>query len=228
MENTLIGGVLITQHQKTCMDLSAQIDFDFGNHLSRLNEPSVDPFGVDPIFSRSSSVFGGVDLENNIGKYYNVSELPVSGVPNGFSVRSTDLENGRTGFSVFIDMMSSNKQANRIISYMREGNFIDTSTKSIVVKFATFNPLTVRFTNTQVQFEYSKGGSVEVKAIRASLSWTFTWNGGLLSSCLDFHGVLDYSPADSLADSKILAAWKILQSCGLCPMKVISTSFKNY
>ena len=111
-KNTLIGGVLITQHRRKLMH-GSQCSNRFPTLATTcrdFNEPSVDPFGVDPIFSRSSSVFGGVDLENNIGKYYNVSELPVSGVPNGFSVRSTDLENGRTGFSVFIDMMSSNKR----------------------------------------------------------------------------------------------------------------------
>ena len=146
-------------------------------------------------------------------------ELPVSGVPNGFSVRSTDLENGRTGFSVFIDMMSSNKQANRIISYMREGNFIDTSTKSIVVKFATFNPLTVRFTNTQVQFEYSKGGSVVVKSnSRVLIMDVYDGMAGSFLLALEIFMVcwIIHTAYSALADSVILSARKILQSCGLC------------
>ena len=134
------------------------------------NRPSVEPFGVDPIFSRSSSLFGGVDLENNIGKYYNVSELPVSGVPNGFRVRSTDLKKGKNGFAVYIDIMMSKKQANRMISYMREGNFIDSLTKSIIVNIAAYNPVTLRFTNTRVHFEYSKGGSVEITSNTQALA----------------------------------------------------------
>ena len=231
-KNTLIGGVLITQHRRKLMH-GSQCSNRFPTLATTcrdFNEPSVDPFGVDPIFSRSSSVFGGVDLENNIGKYYNVSELPVSGVPNGFSVRSTDLENGRTGFSVFIDMMSSNKQANRIISYMREGNFIDTSTKSIVVKFATFNPLTVRFTNTQVQFEYSKGGSVEVKSnSRVLIMDVYDGMAGSFLLALEIFMVcwIIHTAYSALADSVILARsedFAVMRT--LQPMKVISTSSK--
>ena len=163
-KNTLIGGVLITQYRNERVS-----GFQCSKRFPMLaascrdfNRPSVEPFGVDPIFSRSSSLFGGVDLENNIGKYYNVSELPVSGVPNGFRVRSSDLKKGKKGFAVYIDIMMSKKQANRMISYMREGNFIDSLTKSIIVNIAAYNPVTLRFTNTRVHFEYSKGGSVEI------------------------------------------------------------------
>ena len=171
-KNTLIGGVLITQYRNERVS-----GFQCSKRFPTLaascrdfNRPSVEPFGVDPIFSRSSSLFGGVDLENNIGKYYNVSELPVSGVPNGFRVRSSDLKKGKNGFAVYIDIMMSKKQANRMISYMREGNFIDSLTKSIVVNIAAYNPVTLRFTNTRVHFEYSKGGSVEITSDTQALA----------------------------------------------------------
>ena len=171
-KNTLIGGVLITQYRNERVS-----GFQCSKRFPTLaascrdfNRPSVEPFGVDPIFSRSSSLFGGVDLENNIGKYYNVSELPVSGVPNGFHVRSSDLKKGKNGFAVYIDIMMSKKQANRMISYMREGNFIDSLTKSIVVNIAAYNPVTLRFTNTRVHFEYSKGGSVEITSDTQALA----------------------------------------------------------
>jgi len=171
-KNTLIGGVLITQYRNERVS-----GFQCSKRFPTLaascrdfNRPSVEPFGVDPIFSRSSSLFGGVDLENNIGKYYNVSELPVSGVPNGFRVRSTDLKKGKNGFAVYIDIMMGKKQANRMISYMREGNFIDSLTKSIVVNIAAYNPVTLRFTNTRVHFEYSKGGSVEITSDTQALA----------------------------------------------------------
>jgi len=171
-KNTLIGGVLITQYRNERVS-----GFQCSKRFPTLaascrdfNRPSVEPFGVDPIFSRSSSLFGGVDLENNIGKYYNVSELPVSGVPNGFRVRSSDLKKGKNGFAVYIDIMMSKKQANRMISYMREGNFIDSLTKSIIVNIAAYNPVTLRFTNTRVHFEYSKGGSVEITSDTQALA----------------------------------------------------------
>ncbi|CAL6337439.1 unnamed protein product [Bathycoccus prasinos] len=229
-KNTLIGGVLITQHRTKLM-YGSQCSNRFPTLTATcrdFNQPSVDPFGVDPVFSRSSSLFGGVDLENNIGKYYNISELPVSGVPNGFSVRSSDLEQGRNGFSVFIDIMSSNKQANRIVSYMREGNFIDTSTKSIVVKFATFNPLLVRFTNTEVQFEYSKGGSVEVKPkSRVLIMGAYEGIAGSLLLAVEIVVLcwIIYTARAALADSLILrrsedvAVMRTMQ-----PKKVVSTT----
>ena len=53
----------------------------------------MEPFGVDPIFSGSSSLIGGVDLsmlENIITFRASVSELP-----NGFRVRSSDLKKGK-------------------------------------------------------------------------------------------------------------------------------------
>ena len=88
----------------------------------------------------------------------------------GFSVRSSDLKKGKNGFAVYIDIMMSKKQANRMISYMREGNFIDSLTKSIVVNIAAYNPVTLRFTNTRVHFEYSKGGSVEITSDTQALA----------------------------------------------------------
>ena len=57
-----------------------------------------------------------------------------------------------------------------MISYMREGNFIDSLTKSIIVNIAAYNPVTLRFTNTRVHFEYSKGGSVEITSDTQALA----------------------------------------------------------
>ena len=171
-KNTLIGGVLIMQFRS-----ERSKGFDCSKRFPTLvascrnfKKQSVQPFGVDPTFSRSSSLFGGVELEKNIGKYYNISELPASGVPNGFRVRSSDLNKGKSGFAVYLDIMMSKRQASRMISYMREGNYIDSSTESIVVNIAAYNPVTVRFTNTRVTFEYSKGGSVEIKSNTQALA----------------------------------------------------------
>ncbi|CAL6334797.1 unnamed protein product [Bathycoccus prasinos] len=209
-KNTLIGGVLITQYRSeltsgfNCSKRYPQI----ASTCRNFKKNSIAPFGVDPVFSRSSSLFGGVEVENNIGKYYNVSELPPTGVPNGFTVRSSDLERGRTGFAVYIDIMTSKEQANRIISYMREGNFIDASTKSIVVSFVSFNPTKVRFINTRVHIEYSKGGSVEIRSNSRVLAMN-VYNGiaGSLLLAMEVAVVcwIIYSTYKALADSVIVA-----------------------
>ena len=111
---------------------------------------------------------------------------------------------------------------------MREGNFIDTSTKSIVVKFATFNPLLVRFTNTEVQFEYSKGGSVEVKP-KSRVLIMGAYEGIACSLLLAVEIVvlcwIIYTARAALADSLILrrsedvAVMRTMQ-----PKKVVSTT----
>ena len=113
---------------------------------------------------------------------------------------------------------------------MREGNFIDTSTKSIVVKFATFNPLTVRFTNTQVQFEYSKGSSVVVKSnSRVLIMDVYDGMAGSFLLALEIFMVcwIIHTAYSALADSVILARsedFAVMRT--LQPMKVISTSSK--
>jgi hypothetical protein len=214
-KNTLIGGVLITQYRS-----ERASGFQCSKRFPTLaascrdfNRPSVDPFGVDPIFSRSSSLFGGVDLEKNIEKYYNVSELPVSGVPAGFRVRSSDLKKGKSGFAVYIDIMMSKKHANRMISYMREGNFIDSMTKSIIVNIAAYNPVTVRFTNTRVHFEYSKGGSVEITSDTQALAV----------------GIYDeFSGSLLLAMEVIVLCWVIYSTYALITDSIIATRSSDF
>jgi len=209
-KNTLIGGVLITQYRT-----ERASGFNCSNRFPKListcrdfSRDSIAPFGVDPIFSRSSRLFGGVELEENIDKYYNISELPASGVPNGFSVRSSDLKRGKTGFAVYIDIMTNKKQADRMISYMREGNFIDSSTRSIVVNIAAYNPVTVRFTNTRVTFEYSKGGSIEIKSNTQALAMdVYKGTEGVILLAMEVVIVcwVIYSTYALLADSVIVS-----------------------
>ena len=183
-KNALIGGVLITQYRSERAS-AAQCSKRFPKIASScrdFSKNSVTPFGVDPIFARSSSLFGGVELERNIGEYYNTSKLPYSGVPTGFSVRSSDLKRGRSGFAVYIDIMMNRKQANRMISYMKEGNFIDSSTKSVIMNIASYNPVTVQFMYTRIQFDYAKGGSVEIRSDTHALAMEVY--DGIAGSCL--------------------------------------------
>ena len=150
-KNTLIGGVLITQYRNERVS-----GFSVLKKIPNVEKPLAETL-IDRVWNHSGLIPSSPGrpaslvawiwrtiLENIITfRSFQFRECLM-----GLASRSSDLKKGKNGFAVYIDIMMSKKQANRMISYMREGNFIDSLTKSIVVNIAAYNPVTLRFTNT--------------------------------------------------------------------------------
>ena len=86
-------------------------------------------------------------------------------------------------------------------------------TKSIIVNIAAYNPVTVRFTNTRVHFEYSKGGSVEITSDTQALAV----------------GIYDeFSGSLLLAMEVIVLCWVIYSTYALITDSIIATRSSDF
>ena len=65
---------------------------------------------------------------------------------------------------MFIDIMSRQSQAYRMLSYMIQGEFIDFATTELEVAVVTYNPDLRRFVSTKVVFEYTAGGQIQTES----------------------------------------------------------------
>ena len=144
----------------------AVLEYNCSKRFAKLAAPcrseraSTAPFGVDPVFTRSKDLFN-LDVADNIGEFYNTSEIKGGKIPKGFKQRPEDEKSGREHFSVFFDIVSRQSQAYRMLGYLIQGNFIDTATTSIEVFVVSYNPNLSRFISTKIIFEHTKGGKIE-------------------------------------------------------------------
>jgi hypothetical protein len=65
---------------------------------------------------------------------------------------------------MFIDIMSRQSQAYRMLSYMIQGQFIGFATTKLEVALVTYNPDLRRFVSTKVIFEYTVGGQIQTRS----------------------------------------------------------------
>ena len=157
-ENRVLAGILIYQ-KRSKVSYECSTRFAHLRVPCRTGESSTEAFGVDPVFKRGAGIFD-VHVHDDIGSFYNVSDLR-SSVPKGFTQRREDVEKGLHRFPIFFDITSRQSQAYRKMSYLIEGNFIDSATQEIEVNIVSYNPDLRRFTSHKVVFEHTKGGTIE-------------------------------------------------------------------
>jgi hypothetical protein len=140
---------------------------DFGSGLDCLGD-SLDPtpYGRDPVFTTTSSLYSG-DLA--VSDYYQVSELaldmngelssPYGFFPHFYDAMNFDGENSSVvgknlslkdptlivpelanEFKLYFDERLDYHQADRMLTYMKDGGFIDDHTQEISVEMNTLNP----------------------------------------------------------------------------------------
>jgi hypothetical protein len=154
--NVMVGGMLIMQ-QRTHPTACAR-----GNHSNKKltwqtctgSREDTDPFGVDPAFFSSSSVY---DASATMENYYDTSvgsnevESNTQGtnaeksIPLGFHHTDTPMWKGKPtinrslhsytekGFPVFLDMNLGRHGVKRFINVMKDGFFIDYQTTEVRV-----------------------------------------------------------------------------------------------
>ena len=155
--NQVVGALVITQRrlEGTC----PVIDNYFISRYSATKEPklglvcrgseiSSSPFGVDPSFSGASSLYRG-DIAPN--QFYSPWEIDDSGEPFGFFPHSYDGINrtnkssdlvwspDANSFKLLFSDRLSGAEANRLITYMQDGGFIDQLTDEVKVEIITLN-----------------------------------------------------------------------------------------
>jgi hypothetical protein len=105
-------------------------------------------FGIDPVFAAVSTLYDG---KLNPLDFYNKTEFATSASPYGFFPHSYDGQKGRVKpleevfpeiadyFLLFFDEHITNVRASKMITYLKDGNFIDEQTSEIKVEMSTIN-----------------------------------------------------------------------------------------
>ena len=177
--NRLIGAVIIRQKRTQGPDSNSSVVCSLHNDsmskYSSMADPSrgliclgsrrdSTPFGTDPMFASFSSLYDGrVDPF----EYYNSSEFAslTSQNPFGFFPHRYDFKTGTDkvhtlyqneadNFLVYLDERISSSQAQKIITYLTDGNFIDQQTSEITVEMNTLNAANKLFCKFRFTFTW--------------------------------------------------------------------------
>ena len=137
-KNRVIGGVLITQERNplgTCMNLPAYLKAYFKDNCADVDTVNKEPFGVDPTFVSTSSLYRA---SNKINQIYDLEEVNVdTGLPYGFFYDGGCVDCTKrfpvTDYPVLLDV---NFNVSRIATYMTmviDSNYIDDYTKQVKI-----------------------------------------------------------------------------------------------
>ena len=154
--NQLFGAITITQTRLagTCPLMNDSI-----GRYSATKDPNLGPicrgsvtdsgfFGKDPVFSRTSTLYEG-DISSE--QFYSESEVSSSGKPYAFFPHSYDgqnhsikpreyiLQSEADKFKLYFTEQLSAVEANRLVTYMTDGGFLDFQTDELSVQFVTLN-----------------------------------------------------------------------------------------
>ena len=154
--NQLLGAVTVSQRRRTigCQFKNDSIGRYSATKVVSLGpicvneEVSAGPFGVDPAFTSSSQLYQGFIDQT---AYYSQTESSPDGTPFGFFPHSYDgknrsakdprfvLSGEETTFKVYFTERISSKQAQRMVTYLSDGGFLDAQTKEVSVEIVTLN-----------------------------------------------------------------------------------------
>ena len=193
-KNVIVGGVFLHQTRSGTEPCTGKFgDRRAGKSLSGsvcpvMETRTVDPYGVDPFFISTSSLYkptannlmccrpesGAVAGGNTTGAssgsnssdpsskfFYKQSELNIRGIPYGFY--PTTLDGREDGFAVVIDVNLREKAFNKLMTYLEDGFFVDKYTDNLKVEVLTYNGELRYFCNLIVDFDFSQGGNILVK-----------------------------------------------------------------
>ena len=170
--NLLIGSIVVTQRRgklQACTNHGkSSVKTFFNSSLCRTTTLDGTPYGLDPSFLPSSSIYNG-KLE--IVNFYSETEIIASSTSTvagvnvttrptalGFFPQSHGLNKSlvRAGeeniFRLFFDGRITTNQANSMVTYMIDGGFIDDQTSEVTVEFVTFSPSLNKFSLTSFSF----------------------------------------------------------------------------
>lgn len=149
------------------------------------SEASLEPYGADPVFLPSASLYSADMLPSkccNESAYKPSCQPPACGdfytrydpVTNASNFNSRDVPLGfhahkfsskiPDSFPVFFDINLLEKRAKDLITYMKEGFFIDQNTQQIWLQAVTYNGELQYFANIDVWFTFSPGGNIDIRS----------------------------------------------------------------
>ncbi|KAK3273680.1 hypothetical protein CYMTET_18090 [Cymbomonas tetramitiformis] len=191
--NRMLTGILISQTRYSTVDCTSKYS-KLVEQIDCLGFPlSTEPYGVDPVFLTTSELYR-TDLAPakccNIssyttdcmppacGDFYEQSELDYSiGADEEEHSASSGDDAGHQSqapfgffpdgekFYVWFDANLDASRSQQMITYMKDGLYIDSRTKEVKVQIVTYNGQLQRYGNIEMffRFEYRFGGVIRVK-----------------------------------------------------------------
>ena len=189
--NRLVGPIMISQRRrplgnctqihnptvKAFAELSGcQVDADYdGNN-----------YGLDPVFVSTSAIYNGkqdpersykpserinktVEIKTSGGRVMQTSlSTPIGFFPHQYdSVTHAEkpldlIEASQYNITkLYVDNRVSATRSQEMLSYLKDGGFIDANTHTVLVEFVTFNPNLNHFCFLQFTFNWVQGGNIQ-------------------------------------------------------------------
>lgn len=159
-KNRVVGGVLVTQQRTTsssCTSLPSRLEKLFSKVCNHDDAENRAPFGVDPTFVSTSSLYRSTNERIKM-QHYSTEELKVeSSLPFGFfyDMGCTDCHYSHYSVKDFPILFDTNFNVSRVQTYLDmilEGNYVDDYTASIDISLPLINADIGRFVLIQVTF----------------------------------------------------------------------------
>lgn len=119
------------------------------------------PFGADPVFISTSSLFvAGA----NASQYYAPHQINERNVPFGF------FADAAAEYSLFFDVAFDASHADKLLSYMQQGFFLDQFTDTVRLEAFTYNAALKVFAVSRVELQFQAAGTIEASTTIDTLS----------------------------------------------------------
>ena len=173
VNNRVVAGILLHTTRADVESCGTTRFSHLGPSCTSETNLDVAPYGVDPIFLRTSEIFdekmrpaaaGNISSFTTsctppaCGTFYSNDELNDRGTPFGFF--HEPLDGNPNGFSIFFDINKNEEQTNRMLTYIKDGFFIDDATRDLKVSTVTYNSGLGLFSYFTIMFEFNAGGSI--------------------------------------------------------------------
>jgi hypothetical protein len=175
--NNIVGGIILSQYRRKDADCSAKnqdaIRVLTGRYICQAADRGDGPFGIDPVFQKSSSLYNGklsisdyyADNERAEASETNTSSYPFAFFPHqwqngGFKQRDYISQSNIGVHKLFFDTRISSKQSQNLVQFMKDGMFISDRTEMIEMEIITYNADFDIFGILTVQFTWDLGGGI--------------------------------------------------------------------
>ncbi|GLC42760.1 hypothetical protein PLESTM_001376800, partial [Pleodorina starrii] len=131
--------------------------------LFRSETNSLHPYGTDPVFLPSSSLYDA-RLSDKVNQYYNVTpgsnEVSVTGAP--YSYYAKRLQGYPDGFPVLLPNHLTEQRLRQMISYLKDSNFLDSYTRRLTAEVLALSTELKVFGHMVMTFTWARDGSVKL------------------------------------------------------------------
>jgi len=188
--NRIVGAVAISQKRRNTAKCDKIFNKDVESFSAAVQCQSSgfsqEPFGRDPVLMPTSTIYNGKlkpELFYNSSERNNVTvnvsaqgggsvEVTRLSTAQGFFPHTYDtvsrgpkdpsliVNRHKDEFLAYFDVRNTRQQAKDMVTYLREGGFIDEYTSSVNVDFVTFNTNLNLFANVGFQFTWDIGGGI--------------------------------------------------------------------